>query len=427
MVVFSSVGTVTVVALAWVLTGSGGASAKHGSGLSDAPTTTVQVGLPRLTSFAPPTSPAPGTLPAMPFPAKGEGAVAITGTGVVAASPNERSVPIASETKIMTAYLVLQAHPLSGDEQGPSLRFTQADHDAWVSDSENDLSNVEIVNGETLSERQLLEALLIPSADNVADILARWVGGTEAAFVARMNETALSLGMSHTHYADASGVDPASVSTASDQALLASIVMRNPVFRSIVVLPEVAFPVEGHIGTFNPVLGSDGVIGVKSGFTQAAGGCLVAAAWRKDGDQQVLVVTSVTGQPYGLGQAGTADETLLDAATTHLQLISPFGSMVRFAQVSIPWSHETVGASIAQPLRLAGWGGLSFSSSLVGSRVTPKNLQHGWAAGSVVGELQVSSQFGPGGEFPVDLGRSVPPPPAGTVVIRSPVSLEVRS
>ncbi|MGO9558064.1 MAG: D-alanyl-D-alanine carboxypeptidase family protein, partial [Acidimicrobiales bacterium] len=409
------------------LAGLGGTAARggHGSTLSASSEKGVQVSLPRLTALVAATAPISGKLPAMPFPAKGEGAVAFSGTGVVAASPNERPVPIASETKIMTAYLVLQAHPLRGSEQGPTLTFTQSDHDAWMTYSENDLSNVELDKGEVLTERQLLEALLIPSADNVADILARWVGGTEARFVVKMNSAALLLGMTSTHYADASGVDPKTVSTASDQALLGSIMMRNPVFRSIVALNDVPFPVEGEITSYNPVLGYDGIIGVKSGFTQAAGGCLVAAAWRKVGDRRVLVVTSVTGQVLGLGQAGQADVALLNAATAHLQLVSPFGSTVKVASVSIPWSHSTVDASITGPVRVAGWGGLSFSSDLLGAPVTATNLHKGWPAGSVIGEFCVSSQFGPVGEYPVVIERAVAPPPAGSVVVRSPMSLGV--
>ena len=427
IIVLGSLATVSVVLLAWALAGLGGTrlTGEHGSTLSGAPGTSAQVSLPHLTELAAATSPVSGKLPAMPFPSHGEGAVAISGTGIVAASPKEHPVPIASETKIMTAYLVLRAHPLRGNEQGPSLRFTQADHDAWIRYSENDLSNVELVKGEVLTERQLLEALLIPSADNVADILARWAGGTEARFVAKMNSTALLLGMTQTHYADASGVDRKTVSTASDQALLGSIMMGNPVFRSIVALYEVPFPVEGEITTYNPVLGLDGIIGVKSGFTQAAGGCLVAAAWRKVGGRQVLVVTSVTGQVDGLGQAGQVDMAMLNAATAHLQLVSPFGSMVKVASVSIPWSHTTVGASIAGPVRVAGWGGLSFSGDLVGAPVTAANLHDGWAAGAVVGVFRVSSQFGPVGEYPVVIERAVAPPPRGTVVVRSPVSLGV--
>jgi D-alanyl-D-alanine carboxypeptidase (penicillin-binding protein 5/6) len=413
----------TVAVLIWSLA-FGSAGAGHATGLRGNEVS-VRYSLPRIDPAVDLAANDTGgaSVPAMPFPKKGEGAVAVTGTGTIAESKDERPVPIASVTKIMTAYLVLKAHPLAGDEQGPSLRFTEADHLAWIGYSERDDSNVEIVKGESLTERQLLEALLIPSADNVADILARWVGGSEARFVAEMNTTAASLGMSHTHYADASGVDPHSVSTAADQALLASIVMANPVFRSIVALPDVAFPVAGHIWNYNPVLGEDGIIGVKSGFTQAAGGCLVTAAWRHLGDRSVLLVAAVTGQPWGLWQAGQQDEALLKAATVRLQLLSPYGNEVDVAEVKVPWSHATVVARLSEPLQLSGWGGLQLAGKLVGATVTEANLHDGWAAGSVIGWLQVTSRYGPVATLPVTLGRAIAPPPAGSVVLHGAVSL----
>jgi D-alanyl-D-alanine carboxypeptidase (penicillin-binding protein 5/6) len=423
---FGSVLLVTIVALVWGLVRSG-SSRPPGptAGGPKSSTASAQYALPRLHLTLPSADPPVGHLPAMPFPAKGEGAVALMGTGTVAASRNEKEVPIASVTKVMTAYLTLLAHPLHGNQQGPTFHFTAADHRAWIVASEHGDSNVELVKGETLTERQMLEALLIPSADNVADILGRWVAGSDGRFVREMNRMAASLGMRHTHYADPSGVSPHSVSTAADQALLASIVMENPELRSLVALQTVAFPVMGHIWNYNPVLGSDGIIGVKSGFTNAAEGCLVTAAWRKVGDRRVLVISSVIGQPLGLWQAGQADIALLDAATKRLQLLSMFGSTTQVARVSVPWSHATVGASIAAPVRLAGWPGLLLSDRLVGVLVTQRNIRHGWSAGEVVAHLEVRSQFGPVASYPVSLDGAIGPPPAGSVVLRSPVPLGV--
>jgi D-alanyl-D-alanine carboxypeptidase (penicillin-binding protein 5/6) len=421
---FGALGLATVVALVWSIAGSGGG--RPGSQAKGRTAAAIaQFSLPRLVVSRSFTDPSAGAIPALPFPRKGEGAVAIMGSGTIAASKNENEVPIASVTKVMTAYLTLLAHPLHGTENGPIFHFTAADHRAWIKASESNDSNVELVSGETLTERQMLEALLIPSADNVADILARWVGGTEARFVARMNAMAASLGMAHTHYADASGVDPKSVSTAADQALLATVVMGDPVFRQIVAMQSAPFPIAGHIWNYNPVLGSDGIVGVKSGFTEAAAGCLVAAAWERVGSRRALVISAITGQPWGLWQAGTGDIALLKAAAARLQLVSPFGNVSEVAEVTVPWSHEKVGASIPAPVRLAGWPGLHVSTKLIGAQVTESNIRSGWAAGSRIATLEVRSQFGPVASYPVTLDRAIAAPPAGSVVLRSPVSLGV--
>lgn len=385
--------------------------------------------LPKLVPTLPPLTgeSSGGRLPRLPFPAKGQGAVAAVGSGVIAASPREVPVPIASVTKMMTAYLVLRAHPLSGNEPGPRLTLTAADHRAWVRAAEHDDSNVEVKKGEILTERQMLEALLIPSADNMAGTLARWVGGSEPHFVSMMNAEASALGMSDTHYADASGLSSHSVSTAADQALLASVVMRNAVFRSIVRLPEARFPVEGHIWNYNPVLGVDGIVGVKSGFTPAAAGCLVTAARERVGrsGRTVLLVAAVTGQKYGLGEAGQADLALTRAAAGELRVISPLGSRVDLARVSLPWSHERVEAILSGPLRLAGWRGLDISAQVVSAPTPARDARAGWPAGTTVGRLVLSSRFGTFAALPLKLDLAVYAPSRGRLHPAGPVRFPV--
>ena len=76
---------------------------------------------------------------------------------------------------------------------------------------------MDVAAGEAISERHALEALLLPSADNMAWILARWDAGSQDAFVARMNAAARRLGMTGTRYTDASGLDSSTVSTTADQ------------------------------------------------------------------------------------------------------------------------------------------------------------------------------------------------------------------
>src|ERR1035441_5651964 len=113
---------------------------------------------------------------------------------------------MASVTKVMTAVIVLQDHPL-GNGSGRSFTMTAADHAAWIAAIENGDSTLDVVAGERLTERQLLEALLIPSADTIADCLARWDAGSIPAFVRKMNAMAAKLRLAHPHYADASGRD----------------------------------------------------------------------------------------------------------------------------------------------------------------------------------------------------------------------------
>ena len=211
------------------------------------------------------------------FPTQGESAVGTDDFGVIASSPDQSPVPIASVTKIMTAYLVLKAHPLQPGEEGPTLTMTAQDVSDYINDLAQGDSVLEVALGEKLSERQLLEGLMLPSGDNIATTLARWVSGSETAFIAEMNETAQSLGMTQTHYADTSGLNPATISNAVDQIKIAQVAMEDPVFREIVAMPQATFPVAGIVYNVNSMLGKHGIVGIKTGSTLAAGGCFVSA------------------------------------------------------------------------------------------------------------------------------------------------------
>jgi len=297
---------------------------------------------------------------------------------------------MASVTKVMTAVIVLHDHPL-GKGSGPTFRMTAADHEAWINAIENGDSTLDVVAGERLTERQLLEALLIPSADNIADYLARWDAGSLAAFVKKMNALAAKLHLTQTHYADASGRDAGSRSTAVDQAILGAYAMSVP---GIIPLEDhsfMRFPVVGAVPNYNPVIGQDGVIGLKSGFTDPAACCLVTAARRKVGSRIVLVVSSTLGQPWSLAQAGTVDLGLLDAATADLAVHTVLRANQAVAGVTAGWSHKRLAAVLWAPVTVVGWPGLVVKT-VVKAAVSPKpGLGRGWTAGTKMATVEVST------------------------------------
>jgi len=150
-------------------------------------------------------------------------------------------------------------------------------------------------------------ALLLPSADNMAWILARWDAGSQAAFVARMNATARRLGMTGTSYTDPSGLDPSTASTAADQVRLGMAAMRVPALAAIVAMPTAVVPKAGVVRNYNTLLRQDGIAGLKTGSTHAAGGCVLIAAWQKASGRKTLIVAATFGQP------GTAETILPNA------------------------------------------------------------------------------------------------------------------
>src|SRR5262249_48535140 len=246
-------------------------------------------------------------LGAVAWPADGESAADISGVGLVPGPGATRPVPIASVAKVMTAYVILRDHPLAAGASGPLITVRPQEAAAYASQARNGDSLVPVAAGETINERHALEALLLPSADNVAWILARWDAGSEAAFVARMNTTARQLGMTATTYTDPSGLAASTTSTAADQVRLGMAAMHGPALAAIAAMPTAVVPVAGVVRTTNTWLGQDRIAGLKTGSTQAAGGCVVIAAWRQAGARKILIVAATFGQP------GTAETILPNA------------------------------------------------------------------------------------------------------------------
>jgi serine-type D-Ala-D-Ala carboxypeptidase (penicillin-binding protein 5/6) len=260
-------------------------------------------------------------IPAVRWPAQGQAALAL-GTGRPAASPGEHAVPIASLAKVMTAYLTLERDPLSGAQDGFTITVTE--DQARIEARGQSL--VAVRAGEQLTERQLLEALLIPSGNNIARMLATAVAGSETAFVADMNAQARALGMDHTTYTDPSGFDPGTVSTAADQLRVLQAAMRFSVFRQIVSMPSVTLPVAGTLTNYNPLI-AEGYAG-KTGSDSAAGGCL-AFFTEVTVDGRSLTAAGVV---LGQGQGSDTSVLLASAAQAATQLVESVASAAGTAQ-----------------------------------------------------------------------------------------------
>lgn len=286
----------------------------------------------------------PGPSAQLAWPAQGEAALASgDGAGIGSSGP-ETPVPIASVAKVMTAYLVLSDHPLLTGAHGPILTITAAEAAHLAVRRAEHQSLLAVRAGETLTESQALQALLLPSADNMAAALARFDAGTRAAFVAKMNAEAASLGMSHTHFADPSGFDPATVSDATDLLLLGRAAMHVPAFASIVGERSATIPGVASFANYNSLVGTDGFTGIKTGSTGPAGQALLFSARREVSDRTVGVVGVVLEQ-HGPGIVTGA----LDAART---LADSFYSQLKSRMV-VP--AHTAAVAVSRAGRTAVW------------------------------------------------------------------------
>jgi D-alanyl-D-alanine carboxypeptidase (penicillin-binding protein 5/6) len=285
-------------------------------------------------------------LAAVSWPADGASAADISGFGVVYGPGATRPVPIASVAKVMTAYVVLHDHPFPAGGSGPDIAVQPSEAAAYPSQAREGDSLVPVAAGERLTERQALEALLLPSADNMAWILARWDAGSQAAFVARMNATAHSLGMTGTSYTDPSGLDRSTVSTAADQVRLGMAAMRVPALAAIVAMPMAVIPEAGVVRNYNTLLGQDGIAGLKTGSTQAAGGCVLIAAWHQASGHRTLIVAATFGQP------GTAQTILPNALHAGHMLVLALDRSLGHRRLGAP---GRTGRSDRRPGKIAAW------------------------------------------------------------------------
>ncbi len=329
-----------------------------------------------------------GPVPRLPWPAAVESAVAVRGLGTIGQAGSTSPVPIASLTKVMTAIVLLRDHPLKAGQSGPQIRISAADEATYRADEAVGDSVAPVVAGESLSELQVLQGLLIPSADNLAPVAAKWDDGSEAAFVTKMNAAAAGFGMHATHYADAAGVSASTTSTAADQLHLAEVAAGNPVLMSIVRQSEVEFPNDPQpLTNYNGLLGRDGIVGIKTGSTTAAGGCFMFAAdGNADGHPvQVLgVVLGANARPL-IASGLHAGESLIGPALAGLHSVTavPTGTVV--AHVTDPWGRS-VAVKTVKPVSILHVGPASVHLSVAASG---KRLAAGLPAGTQVATVTV--------------------------------------
>lgn len=249
----------------------------------------------------------PAAAAARPDSASPAGVVAAAGELINAASgqrlwgrePNVE-LPIASITKLMTALVVLSDGHLNRD-----ITVTQA---AETYAAENDAGSADLIPGDVLTTRQLLEAMLLPSGADAAYLLAHAYGPWRA-FVRKMDRMAARLGMTQTHFANFDGLpwptEYSTYSTARDVIILGAAVMQHTLLRRIVGEQVYRLPATTQHHAYRWVNKNvllrryRGAIGIKTGFTLAAGYCLLFEA-RRSGRELMGVVLDSTNTNYYL-------------------------------------------------------------------------------------------------------------------------------
>ncbi|MFB8198627.1 D-alanyl-D-alanine carboxypeptidase [Kitasatospora purpeofusca] len=348
----------------------------------------------------------PGDPLDLAWPAKGQSAAGVVGVGSLGSSGPETPASIASVTKVMNAYLILQAHPLKKGEGGPKIIV---DKQAAQESGNVDESRVTLTEGQQLSQYQALELLMLPSANNVARLLARWDSGSEEAFVKKMNDTAAAFGMTNTTYTDPAGFNAETRSTAKDQLKLAEQVMQDEIFRQIVSTPDTTFNNQKISNTNTLISPKNGIIGVKTGSSTPAGGCLMWAAFKDVAGVRRLILGVTLGQPATAAEPSilkvvqSVSAKQIQAAQNGLtgQTLAKQGDVVGRIDDGLGGSVPVVAA---QDLSVAGFPGIT--GTLV---LDPQKVGHRVTAGTQVGVLR-SGEGANKVEVPVVLKSDLAPP-----------------
>ncbi|MEV5271075.1 D-alanyl-D-alanine carboxypeptidase [Streptomyces werraensis] len=322
----------------------------------------------------------------LPWPGEGQGWMSGDGIGTMDHFGEQKPVAIGSVAKTMTAYIILREHPLKPGEEGPKIEVDAKAEEEGGYDKAGESTLNTVKAGDFLTEKQALSAVMIPSANNIARLLARWDAGSEEAFVKKMNDTAKELGMTNTTYTDPSGLKETTVSTAEDQTKLGIAAMRNPAMVAITSAASWTDPSGQYWSNYNELPYTMGAIGIKTGSTTKAGGNLLFAARKKVGGQEVTVVGAILGQHKGPSILDTVNEVSKPAlraaqdALTSANILKK-GTVVGYVDDGLGGRTPV---AVTEDVKAVGWAGLEVKLTFAGTE-----LPHTAKAGTKVGTLTV--------------------------------------
>lgn len=318
------------------------------------------------------------------WPSYGEAAVGAAGQNVLAVHGNEKPLPTASIAKIITALAVLKQKPLTLHASGPIIALTQADVDLYNKYVAMDGSVVPVQAGEKISEYQALQALLLPSGNNIAETLVRWAFGSVDAYNTYANKYVRELGMTNTTITDPSGFLPTTVSTPRDLTILGEAAMNDPVVADIVGQSTATLPVAGVVHNYNSLLGQGGIVGIKTGNSDQDLGAFLFAANKTVGSHNVIVLGAVMDAP-DLGTALRDSLQLSGSTASAFHEVTLVNTNDVFGTYSVPWQGK-VDVIAKTSLSLAAWDDSTTTTS-----TTIQKLSMPSTKGTDVGRLRVQN------------------------------------
>ncbi|UOE45111.1 D-alanyl-D-alanine carboxypeptidase family protein [Agromyces larvae] len=287
--------------------------------------------------------PDPVVAPAQPVvgPSFGTWAISAVGfPGPLAQSADQTPLPSASITKIITALVILDQHPVAPGEEGPSIEYTDTDVDIYWDMVAQNGSVAPVPAGSSLTLKQSLETMLLPSGNNYAISLSNWAFGSEQGLVDAARAWLDAHGLVHTTVADASGLSLLNTSTPTDLVQLGVLALENPVLAEIVAMQTAEIPGVGTVQNSNKMLGTHGVDGIKTGTTDDAANLLFSADYPVGSTTVTVVGVVLGGETHAV--LDEAIGAMLDSVAAGFHEVAALTAGQELASYTQPWGDTAV-------------------------------------------------------------------------------------
>ncbi|MDS0199522.1 D-alanyl-D-alanine carboxypeptidase [Microbacterium imperiale] len=345
---------------------------------------------------------APAATAAQPaWPADGAGATAVEGLGATAASSTDPA-SIASITKLVTALVVLDEQPLGVGEQGPEYAFTAADRRDYRAYLADDQSALDVPVDGVLTQYQLLQGVLIGSANNYADRLVSELWPNDEVYARAANTWLAEHGLDGITVVDPSGIDSDNTADPASVIALGRAAMSNPVVAEIVGQRSVDLPGAGLVENTNALLANPEVVGIKTGSLFGSFNLVAAQDATFDG-------TTVRAYAVALGQPDddtrhSATAALLERTLAEVAASPSLSAGTLAGTVTTAWGAAADIVTDAD-VRVALWNAQA-------AQATPEiELGDARAAGDAVGELVLTGPLG-SATTTLKLASDIPDPDA---------------
>ena len=327
---------------------------------------------------------------AIALPTEGASAISIAGadaylgeaaSGIWLASGTNDPRSIASITKLVTALVILDAHPLgSADDPGPTITFDKADHDLYDKYYVLGATIAAMPTGSSMSQRDALATMLVPSASNYAEALSTWAFGSQRGFVGATRDWLAANGLSGTTIVEPTGIDPRNTSTPTDLITIGKLAAANPAVARIAAMPSLTLPGPGAMYNTNELLGTEGISGLKTGNLGEGSHSLLYTASLDVGVGAPLTVTGVVLSGFSDDSVNSTIRMLFDSIRSGFHSMPVVTSGQDVGSVATPWG-STARVVVADSASILTWSDTPITSTV--ETVTPASFKDGAVVGSI--------------------------------------------